>query len=1178
MKGARRKVLFRWILYSLLGFVALFVAVWNADAAVTGKIAGQVVDANTGEPLVGANVVIVGTDRGAACDIDGYYFISRLEPGSYSVQARMMGYKNLTLTNVKVISGHTTPVNFEMETTVVEGEGVVVQADREIIKIDLSSSSITAGKTDIQAVPLISSVADYLNYQAGIDGWSVRGSGMNDTKLMADGLLLVDQRINEPILMPSISEIKEVSLIKGGMSAEFSNARAGIINVVTREGSTKEYEGTFEFRYTPGYQKHKGPSLFDPANYYNDIYFRNKLDTGIKWYVDFFKETDTIGCDTVVRLDSVCWYGPRQVWGDPNSPFYDTVKLKSSFNPNWNGWFSEASGKPITPEALRDLLLWRRRINPGGDTLLPNPEDLFSIYSDDSAYIPIWDIEVDADGDTTWDLTGFTRAPYTIPEDQPRIGSYGDKPDWSMDAGFGGPIPILGQYLGDMTFYASYRDYNETFPLPDSRDYYRERQMSLKLTSRFFNNNVKINAVGRYGIKNTLAPFATGELVGYSSTGYVGQTYLRNAFDMIDSRGYWAGRYHGSDKIRSKNISNVFNLNTLTPFEITARMYGLSLQHALSEKTFYDVKLTYIRSNNDASYYYDIPSRMNDTVLIWFGEKYNVLGDYITDRNYLADYTVDNIPYGFPNPDFEMVRVVGTSDLSVWGPAHNCGTFNQSWSQTYNARVDFTSQINKYNEIKSGIEVNYDRIHEQYALNEGMQGWDTPGMEFDPDVSDAYITQYDAYPILAGFYIKDKIEFEGMYADLGLRLDYSDPNVVWPDILNNPYSAFFTAGMKDQLFDQDSLLSDVPAILKLSPRVGISFPVLENSKLFFNFGHFYSVAPNEYRYLVGMGAASEPLKFIGNPRLDMARTIAYEVGFESNIADMFLARITGYYKDMDGESYNVGYSTAMDQKDIDYTTFDNLKFTDTRGFEFELRKDQGRFFTGWVIYEYRVKAEGFLGKRNHYSYMPHELDPTGFNSAAPTEYVPEPVWNVQATFKTPPDWGMFLGGYNLSLLYTWKEGRYETINFIPGEDDPVIRQQQNYNIQWQDEVNLDLSLSKSVSVAGTALTLFVDVHNVFDWQQLHAQGFDNDMVKYLKSLHLEMWGEEPYLNRGIGNPPAPGEEPDKIGDLSTDGEKRYMNEDSVWVTGPRVYINDPDRDFLMYLDPRYVQFGVRFSF
>lgn len=1171
MKRAGRKLLFRWILYSLLGFVALFVGVQNSNAAVTGKIAGYVVDSNTGEPLPGANVVMEGTQRGAACDVDGYFFISRLNPGDYDVQARMMGYRSLTITGVKVISGHTTPVDFELEATVVRGEGVTVQAQREIIKVDLSASSITADRTDIEAVPLISGVSEYLNLQAGVDGWSVRGSGLEDTKLMADGLILVDQRVNEPILMPNISEIKELSLIKGGMNAEFSNVRAGVINVITREGSPNKYEGTVEFRFTPAYQKHNGPSIFDPENYYNEIYFHNKLDTGVQWNVDFFSE-ETLGLDTVVRLDSVCWKGPNYVWGDPQSPFYDTVKWKSCYSPEWKGWLSDASGKRITPEGLRDLLLWRRRIDPTGDTLyrhylgtpdslfyldsrLPRPDSLFSIYSNDSMYVPIWDITVE-DGDTTYELTGFTREPYTIPEDQPRIGGYGDKPDWTMDAGFGGPVPILGQYLGDMTFYTSYRDHREAFPLPDSRDYYRERQVSLKLTSRFYNGNIKISAIGRYGITNTLSPWSTGEIVGSSTVADIGQVYLRNAFDMISPRGTWQGIYHGSDKLRTRNISGVFNLYSLTPFDIKSRMYGLSLQHALSENTFYDVKLTYVKSNNEANFYYDVPGRMNDTVLIWFGEMFDGEEDYITNRSFLADYTGDNIPYGFPNPDFEIARIVGT-ELSEWGPAHMCGSFNHSWAQTYNARIDFTSQINKYNEIKTGLEINYDEIYEDYVINEGFS-WSDPGEEHEGNV---YVTKYDAKPILGGVYLQDKIEYEGMFANLGLRVDYSDPNTEWPS-RDNPYSDFYTSGMKSQLFDQDSMIEDVPAILKLSPRVGISFPILEKSKLFFNYGHFYSLAPNKNRFLIGWGRPAEPIKYLGNPYIDLARTISYEVGFESNIANQFLARVTGYYKDMDNEFGEVGYANEKGSPDLNYTTYENLKYSDTRGFELELRKQQGRFFAGWVIYDYRVTSTGYLGKQNHYKVIADELT-SGFYDPEQTEPVPQPVWRAQATFKTPLDWGIFLGGYNLSLLYSWRAGRYETWNPFPGQTGLVQYQVQN-NIQWESEKNLDLSLSKNISVAGTALTLFMDIHNVFDWQELSSQAFDGDRDKYIRSLHLEMFGEELYASAGIGNAPADGEEPDRLGvDLRSD---------------EKPYINDPNRDFLMYLDPRYVQFGVRFSF
>jgi len=1165
------ELFFKWILYSLLVIVAFFMVTKDAKGAITGKIAGVIVDASTGEPLPGANVMIEGTDRGAACDVDGYYYISRLDPGTYRVQARMIGYTSVIITDVRVISGHTTPVDFKMESTVVRGEGVVVQAQREIIKIDLSSSSITADRADIEAVPLISGVSQYLNLQAGIDGWSVRGSGLEDTKLMADGLLLVDQRINEPIMMPNLSEIKEISLIRGGFNAEYSNVRAGVINVVTREGSPKRYEGSFEFRYTPGYQKHSGPSIFDLNNYYNEIYFWNKLDTGVQWNLDFFTD-ETLGLDTVVRLDSVCWYGPKNVWGDPESPFYDTLKWKSCSNPTWGGWISDASGKPITPEALRDRYIWMHRTDTRGDTSLPGADELFSIYSHDSMYVPIWNITVE-DGDTTYDLLGYRREPYEIPEDEPRIGTYGDLPDWTLDAGFGGPVPVIGAYLGDMTFYTSYRDHNEAFPFPDSRDYYRERQTSLKLTSRF--GDMKFNLRGAYSIVNSLSPWPTGERVGAQDAegnpidADIGQVYLRSAYDMIETMGEWDRIYHGSEKIRSDPV-NLYNLTSMTPFDIYSRMFGLSLQHALSENTFYEVRLTYLRSNNDASFWYDVPLSMKDTVLIWFGEAFDGEGNYITNRNYITRWAVNDMPYGFLRTEYEkgnphMGRLTTDEDGAVWGPGATCGTYNQSWSQTYSARFDLTSQINKYNEIKLGIDANYDRIYEDYIVYSSTD-WADGGKNVrgeEENWRSSYLVRYDANPILAGAYIQDKIEFEGMFANVGLRFDYSDPNTEWPSReAQYLYSPFYSGFRKDELFEQDSILEDVPALFKVSPRVGISFPILEKSKLFFNYGHFYSLAPARERFIIGWARSSEPLQTIGNPWLDMSRTISYELGFESSIADMFLARVTGYYKDSDNEYAQVIYTDHPNIKLVDYNTYENLEYEDTRGFEFELRKAQGRFFTGWVIYDYRVTSSGKIGRRQHYD-SPVEEAKGGLYEPEQTEPVPQPVWRAQVTFKTPLDWGIFLGGYNLSFLYSWKAGYYETwTGAFPGASGDLLYQLQN-NIQWQNQKNLDLSVSKNVSIGGAAFTLFMDVHNLLDWQELNQRGFDGDKDKYLKSLHLEIYKDEPYASNPSFTAPAEGEEPDEVGDLRSE---------------EKPYIDNPNREFLWYLDPRYVQFGIRLSF
>lgn len=1155
-----KRLLLRWILYSLLVLVTSFTITQNVKAAVTGKIAGTVTDARTGEPLPGANVLIVGTDMGAACDVDGYFYIIRLRPGSYDVQAKMMGYTTITKTGVRVTSEHTTPLNFEMEPTVVEGEGVTVQAEREVIKMDLASSSFSAEKTEIEAVPLLTDVTQYLNLQAGIDGWSVRGSGLEDTKLMADGLLLVDARVGEPIMMPNLSEIKEISLIKGGFNAEYGNVRAGAINVVTREGSPDKYSGSFEMRYTPGYQKHNGASIFDPDNYYNSVYLWNKLDTGVAWNVDFFTE-ETLGLDTVYRLDSVCWKGPANVWGDPESPFYDTVKLKSHIGQSWRGWEGEASGRPTTPEDLRNKFLWMRRIDSRGDSLLPNTESLFSMYSNDSAYIPIWDITVE-DGDTNYDLIGFTREPYEIPEDQSRIGSYGESPDWTLDVGFGGPIPLLGNYLGDMTFFVSHRNHNEAFPLPDSREYYKESSTSLKLTSRF--GNIKVNLRGAYSETNSLSPWAIGEHYGTGGNkANTGQVYLRSAYDMVETIGEWNNIYHGSDKIRSDPV-NLYTQYSLTPFDIISKMGGLTIQHALSENTFYDIRLSYLRSDNHANFWHDVPLAMHDTVLIWFGDMRNESGDYYTDEDYLYKYTGNNLPYGFLYPDWEgdhweSGRILGVENATVFGGAQNCGTFNQSWSQNYNVKLDLTSQLNKYNQIKTGIDINYSDNHEYYIIDEGFE-WPEEGNE--DSLSSAYLVRYDSDPILASTYLQDKIEFEGMFANIGLRLDYSDPNTEWPTRDSNyVFSSFYNKNLKNILFEQDSMVEDVPALIKLSPRVGVSFPFLENSKLFFNYGHFYSLAPNTYRYKISWGREIEPLQFIGNPWLDMERTISYEVGFESNITNTYLARVTGYYKDNDNEYAAVGYADNKNDRYVNYFTYENLEYSDTRGFELELRKPHGRFFTGWVIYDFRVTSHGITGRDQHYDYAVDNAQ-EGIADPEQTEPVPQPVWRAQTTFKTPLDWGMFFGGYNLSFMYSWRAGYYETWNPFGSGRQELAYVLEN-NIQWQDQRNLDMSVSKNISIAGAALTLFFDVHNLLDWQELHQQGFHNDKSKYLESLHLEMYNDEPYAGDPRFTPPADGEEPDQVGDLQSEDKP---------------YINNPNREFLWYLDPRFVQFGIRLSF
>ncbi|SVD07072.1 uncharacterized protein METZ01_LOCUS359926, partial [marine metagenome] len=67
-------------------FFFIFLSSSYSFAGVTGKVSGQILDTNTGEPLIGANVILQGTSLGAATDIDGYYHILNVPPGYYDLR------------------------------------------------------------------------------------------------------------------------------------------------------------------------------------------------------------------------------------------------------------------------------------------------------------------------------------------------------------------------------------------------------------------------------------------------------------------------------------------------------------------------------------------------------------------------------------------------------------------------------------------------------------------------------------------------------------------------------------------------------------------------------------------------------------------------------------------------------------------------------------------------------------------------------------------------------------------------------------------------------------------------------------------------------------------------------------------------------------------------------------
>ncbi len=95
----------------------------------SGEIVGSVIDAVTRQPLIGANVIILGTNFGAATDINGKYSIKNVPAEMYQLRASVIGYNNRVKTDIMVQPGKQTQVDFELSPQAIEIENVVVTAD-----------------------------------------------------------------------------------------------------------------------------------------------------------------------------------------------------------------------------------------------------------------------------------------------------------------------------------------------------------------------------------------------------------------------------------------------------------------------------------------------------------------------------------------------------------------------------------------------------------------------------------------------------------------------------------------------------------------------------------------------------------------------------------------------------------------------------------------------------------------------------------------------------------------------------------------------------------------------------------------------------------------------------------------------------------------------------------------
>ncbi|MFO7675803.1 MAG: TonB-dependent receptor [bacterium] len=299
----------------------------------------------------------------------------------------------------------------------------------------------------------------------------------------------------------------------------------------------------------------------------------------------------------------------------------------------------------------------------------------------------------------------------------------------------------------------------------------------------------------------------------------------------------------------------------------------------------------------------------------WLDREGNKVYGHPGEHNFLTAYALTNNPFGVAG------LFVTEGDNRSW---HYRGT------DQYIGKFDFTRNVNKVHEIKTGINVT------QYSISvyENSLPWD-PNPFWDA---------FNYEPLVVAGYLQDKADFEDLVVRAGLRLDYLDSKAkvrAFPESL----------GARPEI--SDSMLP-VAAKWRVSPRLGVSYPITERVKFRFSYGHFFKnpMFNNLYTYadksaaeLRGRGNV-----IVGNADMGAEKTIAYEFGFDAQLTDVFQFDVTAFYKDVFDLS-GIRVVPALPQP---YSMFYNVEYARIQGFEATLTKLLSSYWSARAGYTFQI--------------------------------------------------------------------------------------------------------------------------------------------------------------------------------------------------------------------------------
>ncbi len=371
---------------------------------------------------------------------------------------------------------------------------------------------------------------------------------------------------------------------------------------------------------------------------------------------------------------------------------------------------------------------------------------------------------------------------------------------------------------------------------------------------------------------------------------------------------------------------------------------------------------------------------------------------------------------------------------------------------TYRGKLDATWQAENYHQFKGGVEL----IKHQIDVHEESDPWPS-GANFK-DI-------YSKSPVEFSAYVQDKIEYDYLIVNVGLRLDYINPEAsMWPDI-----KRFGEFDADNNFIPSEEI--PVDAQYAFSPRIGLAFPITEQSVLHFAYGHFFQNPNYNSLYYNLRKDLTTSLPLIGNPTVKAQKTVSFEAGLKQQLGDDWAFDITAWYKDITDllSTLQVSYLSR------DYVVFYNSDYASVKGIDFTLKKRFADYFSASMDYTY------LIAKGNNSQPL------GGYLNAFEKEEIPHQEYfldfdqrhNFAANFNfyIPKDYGI-LSDVNFNLILRASSG----LPYTPYVDPTVRIEINSARKPWTSSV--DFRLQKQFPVSFFSIAWFWEITNLFNTENV----------------------------------------------------------------------------------------------